>query len=69
MKQSLHEQAQLVAAWEALPEVVAFQAAMDAHIAENGLGFDVAGMNAGFAFAAAWRREHGPLPPSGVIAA
>jgi hypothetical protein len=48
--------------------VRAFKDAMARHVAEHNLGFDVAGMNAGLVFAAAWRREHGELPPSGVIA-
>jgi hypothetical protein len=57
---------QLHAAWLAHPQVVAFDAAIAAHIKAKGLtGLD--GMNATLRFAAAWQKANGPLPDSGII--
>lgn len=56
----------LDAAWRVHPQVVAFQNAVAAHVADQGLsGLD--GLNATLRFAAAWQAANGPLPDSGIL--
>ena len=56
---------ELHAAWLAHPQVVAFDAAVAAHIKDNGLtGLD--GMNKVLTFATEWQQANGWLPESGI---
>lgn len=64
--QTKEQKIALNAAWLAHPTVAAFQAAVAAHVADNGLT-GLAGMNATLAFSNAWVRDNGPLPESGIL--
>ena len=65
-RQSAAEQRKLNLQWEKYPQVAAFRAALTSHARAERLAFDARGMNAMFAFANDWLREHGPMPDSGI---
>ena len=56
----------LNAAWRAQPKVIAFTAAVEAHVAASGHLTGLDGMNATIAFANAWIAANGDLPDSGI---
>jgi hypothetical protein len=58
----------LDAQWKKDPKVQEFFQTLKNHAMENGLGFDIDGMNHMFGFANEWMRNNGPLPDSGVHA-
>lgn len=67
LRQSAEERAELNAIWEAHPKVKQFKADLNAFVAQEGLEFDVAGMNASSAFSQQWHKDNGALPDSGIL--
>ena len=65
-EQDRRERERLHAAWLADSVVEAFRAAAVTFAEEQGLSFDVFGMNELFKFGHDWFRAHGPLPDSGI---
>ena len=66
MPQTKAEKRALHAAWLAHPQVMAFGEACENFAREQGLSWDIAGMNAVNEFAGRWMAEHGVLPDSGI---
>lgn len=64
--QTKQDKLALDAAWKTHPQVVAFRAAVAAHVADHGLT-GPAGATAALQFAAAWQAANGPLPDSGIL--
>jgi hypothetical protein len=67
LRQSPELRAELEAAWQSHPKVIAFKLALRKFARTEGLDFDVEGMNRTAAFVARWTKINGPLPDSGII--
>lgn len=68
LTQSLKEIERLTRIHDELPQVKRFRQAVEDFARENNLSFDVEGMRAVSLFSAAWLKEHGSLPDSGIKA-